>query len=187
MKRNSLRGIVLGLVVTLLGVAPLLAQEPAQEPAPTTPEIEYGPPVSPRGAFLRSLVLPGWGQAYVGATGRGAVYFTMASGSVWMSYVARRQLHDARAQQEWLRTAPLPDPDPDPGADLPLDQDSEFVQARARHFEDWVALSVFLFFFAGADAYVSAYLADFDERIGVRPGADGALRFEARLPVGGPR
>lgn len=175
MKANSLRCILVGLGIGLLTTVPLDAQEPTS----VAPEVEVGPPVSPRGAFLRSLVLPGWGQAYVGSPSRGAVYFAMASGSVWMSYVARRQLQDARQQQDWLRSAP--------GLDFDPTIDSEFVQARARHFEDWVALSLFLFFFSGADAYVAAYLADFDERMGVRPGADGSLRFEARLPVGGPR
>ena len=41
--------------------------------------------------------------------------------------------------------------------------------------------------FAGADAYVSAYLADFSERVGVRPGTEGELRLEASIPVGGLR
>ena len=174
-KANALRSILVGLGIGLLTTGPLTAQEPA----PAAAEVPVGPSVSPRGAFLRSLVLPGWGQAYVGAPGRGAVYFAMTGGSVWMSYVARRQLQDAREQQEWLRGVP--------GLEFDPTLDSEFVQARARHFEDWVALSLFLMFFSGADAYVSAYLADFDERMGVRPGADGSLRFEARIPVGGPR
>lgn len=156
----------------IVGAAPLPGQV---QPLPTVSEAQLqGPPVSPRGAFLRSLVLPGWGQAYVGAHGRGAVYFTMATGSIWMAYVASRQLDDAREGQEFLRAVGI----------LDQEEDSEFVQARARHLEDWVALSVFLMFFSGADAYVAAYLSDFDERTGVRRGPDGSLRMQDTIPLG---
>jgi hypothetical protein len=93
-----------------------------------------------------------------------------------MAYVARRQQADARAQQAWLR---------DSGQIEPGDETGIFV-ARSQQFEDWTALAVFLFFFAGADAYVAAYLADFDERMGVTPGADGSLQFRASIPVSWP-
>jgi hypothetical protein len=163
---------VLVLLAALATPYPLLAQ--VLEPAPAAEAASFeGPPVSPRGAFLRSLALPGWGQAYVGAPERGAVYFSLASGSVWMSYVARTQLNDARREQAWLRET---------GAVGPTEE-TEFALARARHFEDWVALTVFLFFLSGADAYVSAYLSDFQDRIGVRPMPDGAFRIDVALPV----
>ena len=68
-----------GLAATL--GTPLGAQQTVTAPDSVVSE---GPPVSPRGAFLRSLVLPGCGQAYVGAHGRGAVYFSMAGGSLWI-------------------------------------------------------------------------------------------------------
>jgi hypothetical protein len=148
---------------------PATAQDPPGViPAP----LPEGPAFSPRGAFLRSLVLPGWGQAYVEAPGRGAIYFALAGGSAWMAYIARSQLRDARAEQAFLRET----------GRIELDEETEFAIARSRHFEDWAALSIFLVFFSAADAYVSAYLADFDERIGVRPGPDGALRIEAQFP-----
>jgi hypothetical protein len=105
---------------------------------------------------------------------RGAVYFTLASGSVWMSYVARRQLADARREQYWLRQSGL----------LGETDETAIAISREQQFEDWAALSIFIFFFAGADAYVSAHLADFSERIGVQPRADGELRIEANIPLG---
>ncbi|RMH19573.1 MAG: hypothetical protein D6701_04835, partial [Gemmatimonadetes bacterium] len=40
--------------------------------------------VSPGTAFLRSLLVPGWGQASVGSVGRGAFYFVTESASAWM-------------------------------------------------------------------------------------------------------
>ena len=159
-------------ILLVLACTPRLSA--AQVPSTTEPDSAYaGPSISGRGAFLRSLAIPGWGQAYVGAPGRGAVYFALTSGSLFMSYVSRKQLLDARRELEWQRESGL----------VTTESDTEFVQARARHFEDWAALSIFLIFLSGADAYVSAYLADFDERIGVRPGADNSLRLELSIPT----
>ncbi len=156
-------------VPTLSGQVP-----PPPPPAQADTVEDEGLPYSPRGAFFRSLVLPGWGQAYVNAPTRGAVYFSLASGSVWMAWVARRQLSDARREQYWLRQT----------GELGPTQETDIAVAREQQFEDWAALSVFLFFFAGADAYVSAYLSDFGERIGVQPGPGGELRIQTTIPVG---
>jgi hypothetical protein len=124
--------------------------------------------------MLRSLVLPGWGQAYVGAPGRGAIYFGIEAGSLWMTFKSRRQLASARALE-----AALVDPsDPDEPAELPL------ARARRQQVEDWVTLSVFFLFFSGADAYVAAQLSDFTQHVGVLPGEDGSLRLEASIPFG---
>src|SRR5213082_3587186 len=59
--------------------------------------------VSPRSAFLRSLVLPGWGQSSIGAPGRGAVYFALESGSLWMVYKSDQKLQEARELQSARR------------------------------------------------------------------------------------
>lgn len=177
---NSIRHSRIWAVVALVALASsgtATAQDaPAAEPAASGAE-GLDLPYSPRGAFFRSLILPGWGQTYVGAPGRGAVYFSLASGSFLMTYVARQQLLDARSEQEWLVET---------GA-LQADVDTEFTLARERHFEDWAALSLFLMFLAGADAYVSAYLADFQDRIGVMPAPDGAVQLQMRLSLPGSR
>jgi hypothetical protein len=98
----------------------------------------------------------------------------MTAGSLWMTYVAHRQRGDTNAEQAWLRET----------GQISPEAETEFALARGRHFEDWAALSIFLVFLSGADAYVSAYLADFDERIGVMPGPSGALQFQAQVPLG---
>jgi hypothetical protein len=163
------------VLLMLLGGLPARPVAGQAAPGPAAADVmEDGPPVSPRGAFLRSLVLPGWGQAYAGAPGRGAIFFSMAAGSSYMTYTARRLQRDAVREQTWLR---------DTGQIEPT-AETEFALARARHFEDWAALSLFLLFLSGADAYVAAYLADFDERIGVLPDPDGGLQFRLSVPVG---
>lgn len=131
-------------------------------------------PVSPAGAFVRSLILPGWGQAYVGAPGRGSVYFAMEAGSAWMTYKTWRQLGEARELQAWLRES----------GRLPRDEKLSVVDAREEQFEDWLTLSIFLLLFSGADAFVTAQLADFGEHVGVSPTAERGLRFEARFHLG---
>lgn len=171
------------VVAGCLACAPLTATL-AQEPLPpviTTPalavidSIEGG--VSPRGAFFRSLVLPGWGQSVTGSPGRGAVYFALEAGSLWMAYKSRTKLSDARLEEAQLRDAGL----------LPLNRNTGLVVAREEQFEDWATLSIFLLFFSAADAFVSAYLADFDEHLRAGATADAAVQIEGRIPVGGGR
>jgi len=160
-------------VLLLLGLAgPAVAQETVAADAPAAEADDLR--VSPRGAFLRSLVVPGWGQSYVGSPYRGGVYFSLSAGSYWMTYVSRRQLLDARREQVWLRET---------GA-LPPGGESARVIARSAQVEDWAAISLFLIFLSAADAYVAAYLADFDERIGVLPRQDGGIDVQFRVPVG---
>lgn len=151
--------------------------------------VDPTPGVSAAGAFVRSLVLPGWGQAYVGAPGRGAVYFIMEAGSSWMAYKSWRQLREARELEAWLKSPRFLSlvkqgrEVPGIGADGELD----LVESREQQLEDWLAISIFLLLFSGADAYVTAQLADFEEHLGVRPAPGGGARLEVRLPIGGAR
>jgi len=130
--------------------------------------------ISPRGAFLRSLVLPGWGQSSIGASGRGAVYFALESGSLWMLYKADQKLGEAKRLEQSRRDEGLLEE----GRVLPL------VRARRNEREDWITLSAFWFFFSGADAFVSAYLRDFDTHVDVQPAPTGGVQFGAAVPLG---
>lgn len=55
--------------------------------------------ISPRSAFIRSLIIPGWGQASVGSYGRGGVFFALQSLSYYMLFRTHHRLQDARAIQ----------------------------------------------------------------------------------------
>lgn len=168
--------------LVLLGV---LAAAPrpagAQQPEPTAPTAARdtvvapaGPQRSPRGAMLRSFIVPGWGQAWVGSPGRGAAYFALEAASLWMLYKTVDRLEQARAYEDYLReTGQL-----EPTARYPL------ARAREAQREDWITLSIFLLFFSAADAYVAAQLADFDERVALVPAPDGRLELRASLRVG---
>jgi hypothetical protein len=189
MRRNWLLPLLIALA--LLGAAPAGAAAQVT-PAPPADTAAAPPPAdtlaaraapadslqpSARGALLRSLVLPGWGQAYVGAPGRGAIYFGIEAASLWMVFKSRRELGAARRLE-----ASLIDPNSTTTPpELPL------AKARRQQVEDWITLSVFFLFFSGADAYVAAQLSDFSQHLGVLPGDDGSTQFQVSLPVGGGR
>lgn len=156
-----------------LVLAPTLAAQqtpPAAAPADTT---EGAGVVSPRGAFIRSLILPGWGQSVVGAPGRGGVYFALESTSLWMLYRTQQRLSAARSEERFLRENRLLGPQ----------EQFALVNAREEQRQDWLVLSVFWLFFAGADAFVAAHLRDFDQRVVLAPEPGGALRLQATVPL----
>ena len=178
-------GLALGALA--LGARPALAQQPASRDTARAPvPVVTGDTVraaaadsvrriSPRGAFVRSLVIPGWGQSAVGSPGRGAVYFGMEAGSLWMWYKSLEKLRDARAIERQLRAE---------GA-ITERQNTGIVASREEQVEDWATLSIFLLLFSGADAFVSAHLADFDERVGAGPAPTGGVSLRLSVPVGG--
>jgi hypothetical protein len=132
--------------------------------------------ITPRGAFLRSLILPGWGQSELGATGRGGIYFTLEAGSLWMYFKSAEKLQEARELETIARETGEIGPD----AKHPL------VRDRENQREDWLTLSIFWLFFSGADAFVAAHLQDFDVHVNAVPRPGGALEVQATIPVGGP-
>lgn len=130
--------------------------------------------ISPRGAFLRSLVLPGWGQSELGVPERGIIYFTLEAGSLWMVWKSTQKLYEAKDRERFLRAT----------GQLEPGQRSGLVRDRRAQREDWLTLSIFWLFFSGADAFVAAHLRDFDAHVGVQPTGDGAVRLQATIPVG---
>jgi hypothetical protein len=177
---------VLAVALTMCAVPrAAAAQDPAPRDTARAPLVVRGDRVavpdsaqeiSPRGAFLRSLVLPGWGQSELGAPGRGGVYFALEAGSLWMLLKSHRKLDEARERQRVAReTGQLA-----PTATDPL------VRDRQNQREDWLTLSIFWLFFSGADAFVAAHLQDFDVHVNAVPRPGGALELQATIPLGRP-
>jgi len=121
------------------------------------------PPVSPMGAFFRSLVLPGWGQVSVDQPGRGAFYFAMEAGSLWMLLKTNAKLNAAK------RANP---------------PDDDLVGLREDQFEDWATLAAFWALFAGVDAWVSAQLWDWTGEVVPPPDGSAGAAFRYSIPVG---
>lgn len=165
-RRHTRRDRFMALLVAsnLAVVVPAIAngQDEAAREEAALDSIFRQPPLSPGGAFLRSLVLPGWAQAELGAESRGALYFFAETFSLFM--VARTQI-----RLDWAeRTEP---------------QDSGLISARKQQREDWIALAVFTAFFAAADGWVSVHLFGFDERTGLQP-EDVAIGVGWKIPLG---
>jgi hypothetical protein len=116
------------------------------------------PPISPGTAFLRSLLLPGWGQAALGRNVTGGVFLTFEGIAVTMVWKSSWQLDYARTRQK-------------------------YVNSHSQEKQDWIVLLVFNHLMAGAEAYVSAHLWDFPAALkmqalpGGRAGVGVSVRF----------
>ncbi len=161
----------------LLGPAPAPAPLRAQDPPPpaAVPDSASAedravadttgrqPPISPLGAFGRSLILPGWGQLEVGRPARGAFYF--AAESVFLFMVFKSDARLSAAKEE-------------------LPPNEERISNRTGQRENWIVLAGFIAFLSGLDAWVSTQFWDFEPSIG--PAADGsvgiALGFKVDFP-----
>lgn len=139
------------------------AQTPRLAGDTVTAGVSEGPPISPWGAFWRSLVIPGWGQAELGHHTRGAAYFVAEGASLWMWVRTQRRLDHARRH---------------------LDEDHPLVQARKGQREDWITLTIFLAFFNGADAWVSAHLEGFEAKPIVVPDEPAGFLIGWSVPLG---
>lgn len=170
------------------------ARAPVTGPA-VEPEL-----VSPGGAFLRSLLVPGWGHMVSDSPFRGAVYVAAQTGTAWMiakSVLARQSARRFRsaemgAVQDELRLRGVQNPD----SLLFLAEEDprvvrwdELIETRGEQVEDWVALGLFLTLMGAADAFVAAHLADFPEPLSIEVGPRsrwGGVEVRIRLPAGRP-
>jgi len=107
--------------------------------------------VRPMGAFLRSFVLPGWGQAATDRPMTGAAFVAWEGVTVMMTLKAQQEANYFKA----IHSANL--------------------RHKRQEVQDWLVLWVFNHLFSGAEAYVSAHLRDFPPDLKVRafPGGIG--------------
>ncbi len=197
--RSRHRAAALALAVALVGAAhasALAAQQPvagaSQDSAQTveTPESPGRP--SAGGAFARSMVIPGWGQAVSGSPGRGAFYFTVQSFSVWMILKTNKTIGSAGdilamrrldARERLIADPMVGDLSAAIDADLGVVSALQLKEIRRQQREDWFAFSVFFLLLGGADAFVAAHLADFPEplEVAIRPLPDMGAELAFRL------
>ena len=153
--------------------------------------------MTPGGAFLRALILPGWGHASIGSYGRGGFYFLTESTTGFMLF---RTLHrlgnakDARDLKESRVRETLPAGLSSDSVAVLVGRDAEvahtrrLVFTRRQQLEDWMAVGVFLLFVSGADAFVSAHLRDFPPAVEVQaallPGGAAHIGFSVEPSFG---
>jgi len=139
-------------------------QRPAQDSARAAdtvrvPPFRVEPPISPLGAFGRSLLVPGWGQAVLGRRVTGAFFVFWEGLTLTMTLKASHQL-------DYFQEVGT----------------EEQIEAKKQEIQDWVVLLVFNHLLAGAEAFVSAYLWDFPVELEQRVLPGNRVGFGARIP-----
>jgi hypothetical protein len=123
--------------------APIITTGATVVPTDTTHRIR------PMGAFLRSFVLPGWGQAATGRRVTGAFFAAWEGVAAMMTLKAQSEFHYLRESRSFN------------------------VDAKRQEVQDWLVLWVFNHLFSGAEAFVSAHLQDFPKDLKIRAFPDG--------------
>lgn len=154
--------------------------------------------ISPGGAFIRSLAVPGWGHAAAGSYTRAGFYFVTSGATFWMLTKTAQSLDVAqdrlslaeREVEAELRRGGLSDPDSLTArveGDERVAGARSLLESREQQMEDWTAFGIFWLLLNATDAFVSAHLADFPEpvEIDVRPGIPGnPTELRLSIPVG---
>ena len=174
-----MRAVLAGCLLAVMITADLAAQDstaaaaaaPDTAPvaAPPVPDSTRAdlvpvirPPVTPMGAFWRSLLIPGWGQAKLGRRTAGA-FFLAAEG------IALGMTISTSSQLRYMEQSGTGD-----------------AESKSQQREDWLVLLGVNHLLAAMEAYVSAHLWDFpgDLTIQAAPqgGVSGAVSVPVRLP-----
>jgi hypothetical protein len=132
------------------------------------------PPLSPRRAFLYSVMFPGYAQTVLGRPTAAALFILSESIGIVMLRESDAELRDARRfqtdsllvlgrdQTGALVTTPSP-------------YSQEIVNIRRGHREDWLFFLLGNHLFAGADAYVAAHLWDLPSQVSLRATDQGTV------------
>jgi hypothetical protein len=179
------------LLTLSIGSASVGGQEaPGSDSVPSA--ARRGP--SPRGAFLRSALVPGWGHASIGSFNRGAFYvaaqgataFTLVKAWTRLQEAEKRIAFRERILRSDLTAAGITDPEEIQTRlvnDETLADLRNLEQARRQQREDWLALGIFLMLLSGADAYVSAHLSGFPAPLEIDGGTAEGSRMELFLRI----
>lgn len=155
----------MALLLLLLAPRTAVAAEPGMTDSTLTDTLP-----SPRGALLRSILLPGWGQLYVGKPVKAAFFGATTAGLLGWVVAEQRDLAQLVDQLDELRTQ-------DPASPrIPALEAAHQDQAARRNTRIlFLALATT---FAALDAYVDAHLAGFDAAenyLALEPRPGGAL------------
>ena len=150
------------LLFLLLAARPadrLTAQDTTRVIAPgaQTVALDTTHRVSPGGAFRRSLLLPGWGQAATGRHTTGALFVAWEGVTVMMTLKAQRE------------------------ADYFKQIGASGLKHKRQEVQDWLVLWIFNHLFSGAEAYVAAHLQDFPKELKVQS-VPGGIGVSVPLP-----
>ncbi|HEX9164834.1 MAG TPA: hypothetical protein VF862_02925 [Gemmatimonadales bacterium] len=165
----------LGLALALAaGTGPLAAQDTTSvppvaaplvtgTPAPQDSVVYPKPPVTPMGAFFRSLLLPGWSQSILDRRLTAGLFMAVEGLAVGMVLKSASEL-------SYLRQ-----------------YDPAKVDAKDQEREDWIAVLAFNHLFAALEGYVGAHLWDFPADVKLRavPWRGGGIGAAVTIPLRG--
>lgn len=188
-------------------LALLLAGPAAAQVAPDSVLADIIPRESnaPRNAFIKSMVLPGWGQFSNGLPLRGTFWVAIRGSSYFMLVKTLGRLEEAKdrhgayryaaeliVRDSMARTPEFEQAMQDPFAfqqellKYPnVSESLALVESRRRHRQDWITYTIFFTMLDAVDAYVAAHLKDFPADITTRPGLDGGVSLRFDVPLGG--
>jgi hypothetical protein len=182
--RGSLASRVVGramLLVTVIGGVASAQRTDSARVAARIPTVDSTsrtvpqPPISPRRAFIYSLLAPGYAQSRLGRPTAGAIFVFTESIAIAMLRESTAELRQARL----FRRDTLENIGNDPLTGAPVlnrtSFNDELISIRRGHVEDWIAFLVANHLFAGADAYVAAHLWDLPSQINVSQTQSGTV------------
>ncbi|HEX6309825.1 MAG TPA: DUF5683 domain-containing protein [Longimicrobiales bacterium] len=161
---------------------------------------------SPRGAFVRAMLVPGWGHLYIREYVRGTVYFSLQSTSWFMLVKTLGKLGEVKDRDSRLTRLAVDSVEQAMAADTALarmltedpvayenalltypglQRTRALVASRKQQRQDWITYTLFFTFAAAVDAYVSAHLKEFPGEITTEPAQDGGFSIGVHVPVGG--
>ena len=132
-----------------LAVSPVVTAARAEAPS--------GP--SPMGAFVRSVLIPGWGQLAADQPVRAAFYFTAQAATVFMVLRTNARIDDA--ETEGLK------------------------ESRRDQREDWLVLAGFWALASGSDSWVSAQMWGFEGEVVPPPDGSAGVAVRYNVPLSG--
>jgi hypothetical protein len=140
---ESWKGGILAIALSVLPTFQLSAQDSTRTRRDSIrPDTLHR--ITPGGAFRRSLLIPGWGQAVTGRQTTGALFVAWEGTTMMMTL---------KAQQE---------------ANYLKRIGATSLKAKRQEVQDWLVLWIFNHLFSGAEAYVSAHLVDFPPDLKIR-------------------
>ena len=191
------------MFVLLVSAAPALAQQKAAATKPDSVKVDTNR-ISPGKAFYRSLLIPGWGQASVGAYARGGTFFGLQTASAYMLVKTLGKLgqaHDSESKRvgqardsllalmakDTLANKRLSDRavfnaavDSTPG----VARARRLINSRENQRQDWITYTLVLTLASGVDAFVAAHLATFPGKVEAEPSAGGGMQLKVSVPTG---
>lgn len=126
----------------------------------------------PTGALLRSMVVPGWGQAYTGNWIKAALYFGADMGLLYGVYYQNKQYHDSLDRTRFQKTEERR---------LALEDAADFYRDDRNRLIWWTAGLTLLSMF---DAFVEGHLYEFsiDPSLDVKE-TDGSLTVSIGIQI----